>query len=205
MTSKTLNATVREKVGKVSSRQLRQRGKIPAVVYGRGEPLHISIDEREFGKEFKVLSESTLIDLKLGNTVRKVLLKDFQEHLLSGRILHLDFLEVDQRKPIRTHVSVHTRGTSPGQKEGGILEILAHSLEIECLPEDLPEAIEVDISQLGLGQTIHLRDIQPPKGVHILGHPDLPVVHVTTVKVHLETPQTESTSEPQGGSTPSSS
>lgn len=189
--SKSLTAVVRERVGKTSSRQLRQDGKIPAVVYGNGQPIHIVLNEREFNKEFKHLSESTIIDLNIGGKVRKVLVKDYQDDILKNKILHLDFLEIDQSKSIRTHVPFHVVGTAIGQKEGGILELIAHSIEIDCLPQDLPASIDIDVSALALGQTIHLRDLTPPKGVHFHGSPDMAIVHVTTAKEHNLSPQTE--------------
>lgn len=189
--TKTLNATLRDRVGKVSSRQLRSSGKIPAVVYGGGQSVHIAIDEREFNNKFKNISETTIIDLNIGGKVKKVLVKDFQDSLLKNRILHLDFLEIDQQKVIRTHVPIHVVGTSIGQKEGGVLELLAHTLEIDCLPQDLPQSIQIDVSALTLGQTIHLRDLTPPKGVHFHGSPDMAILHVTTAKEHNLAPATE--------------
>ncbi len=189
--SKSLSATIRERVGKTSSRQLRKSGQIPAVVYGNGQPIHIVLNEREFNKEFKNLSESTIIDLHLEGKVKKVLVKDYQDNILTNKIQHLDFLEIDQTKSIRTHVPFHLVGTAIGQREGGILELITHSIEIDCLPQDLPPSIEIDVSSLALGQTIHLRDLTPPKGVHFHGSPDMAIVHVTTAKEHVLTPQTE--------------
>jgi len=204
--TKTLNASVRQKVGKVNSRQLRKNGLIPAVVYGSGQPIHITLSEHEFNREFKKISETTLIDLNIDGKVKKVLIKDFQDNLYLNKILHLDFMLVDEAKTIRTHVPIHVIGTALGQKEGGILELITHSLEVDCLPKDLPEAINVDVSNLNLGDTIHLRDLPPIAGVHFHGNPDLAIVHVTTAKEHNLTPQTqEEAAEPTTTTTPAKS
>ena len=203
--TKTLNASVRQKVGKVNSRQLRKNGLIPAVVYGSGQPIHITLSEHEFNREFKKISETTLIDLNIDGKVKKVLIKDFQDNLYLNKILHLDFMLVDEAKTIRTHVPIHVIGTARGQKEGGILELITHSLEVDCLPKDLPEAINVDVSNLNLGDTIHLRDLPPIAGVHFHGNPDLAIVHVTTPKEHNLTPQTQEEATEPTTTTPAKS
>lgn len=185
---KVLHAEVREKVGKVNARQLRESGRIPCVVYGEGSPVHITVSQREFNKNFKTISESSLISLNVAGKVEQVLLKDFQDNIVKSRIEHMDFYKVSQNKELRTHIQVHLVGTPVGVKEGGVLELLAHSLEIECLPKDLPESLTVDVSGLVLGQTLHLSDLKLPNGVKVHGAPDMGIAQVAHPKSAFEEP-----------------
>jgi large subunit ribosomal protein L25 len=122
-----------------------------------------------------------------GETV-DVLVKDYQEDLTKERITHLDFFEIERGKLLRTHVHLHLEGSPIGVREGGLLETLTHSLEIECLPRNLPERISVDISGLVIGQSVHVRDVTPPEGVTIRTPVDQTVCLVTVHKVVEEKP-----------------
>lgn len=188
---KVLHAEVRSKVGKVSARQLREKGRIPCVVYGEGSPLHVSISEREFNKVFKTISESSIIALNIDGKTENVLLKDFQDNIIENRIDHMDFFKVSQDRELRTHVHVQPQGTPIGVKEGGIMELLTHTLEIVCLPKDLPDVLTVDVSHLALGQTLHLSELTLPKGVKVHGAPDQAIVHVTHAKSAYVEPTAE--------------
>lgn len=172
MEQRTLTATERKRLGKEESGRLRRTGMIPAVMYGRREPKSIAVDEHEFNIKFHTVSESTIIKLKLGETDHEVLIRDFQEDMISGRITHIDFYEVEKGKILRTNVSLHLIGTAVGVREGGLLETFVHEVEVECLPRDLPEKIEVEISDLKLGHSVHIRELPPREGVKILNSSD---------------------------------
>lgn len=172
MEKKTLAILLKSKNTKRENRQLRREGKIPAVIYGKTESQGIIIDEHEFNAKFPVISESIIINLKGDSSVHDVLIKDYQENIITGRVQHIDFYEIERGKILRTNAPVHLKGSSIGVLEGGVLETLIHELEVECLPKDLPEEILVDISALNVGDSIHVRDIEPPEGVRIITSQD---------------------------------
>lgn len=181
MKNVTLSASKRAAGNKSETKSLRKQGFIPAVVYGAGDEVSVSVSAREFNKAFHgAISENIRIDLEIdGDKKRQVLIKDYQYDPIKSRIEHLDFIELDPKKPIKTHVPVHLEGNAPGVKLGGILEFFTQELEIESLPKDLPEYIAVNIDSLGLGDSIHVADVDAPKGVKILTSPDQTLVAVT--------------------------
>ena len=172
MDHKSLTAQLRPETKTGAARRLRTQGQIPAVVYGHDAPVAVSIEAREFHREFHAVSESTIIDLKLDKKVKQVLIKDYQEDITRGDILHIDFLEIEKGKAIHTHVPVHLTGSARGAREGGILEHHLHELEIECLPKDLPEVINIDVTDLELGDSIHVHEMALPSGVKSLSAPE---------------------------------
>ncbi len=176
MQQKVLQANIRTETGKGPVGRLRRSGQIPAVVYGHEKTHSISIDGREFSQKFRTISENTIITLKTPEGDHDVLVKDYQENLLKRQILHIDFYEIESGKVLRTHVPIHVLGNSPGVREGGILETGLHELEIECLPKDIPEVYTVDISALGIGNSIHVNELQQLDGVKILNSQDQMVV-----------------------------
>lgn len=172
MEEKTLTILLKSKNTKRENRRLRREGKIPAVIYGKTDSQDIIIDEREFNTKFPVISESIIINLKSDSSEHNVLIKDYQENIITGRVQHIDFYEIERGKILRTHAPVHLKGTSIGVREGGVLETLTHELEVECLPKDLPKEILIDISALEVGDSIHVRDIEPLAGVRIITSQD---------------------------------
>ena len=178
MERKTLSAQERLELKKGASGRLRRSGKIPAVLYGHSGTSPITIDNREFSHKFKQISENTIINLQVGEKAYDVLVKDFQEDILKGRITHIDFYEIERGKALRTNVPVHTLGTPAGVREGGILETMLHTIEVECLPKDIPEIIEIDVSKLEVGESIHIADITPPENVKLLVPADYVIVSV---------------------------
>ncbi|QEN06220.1 50S ribosomal protein L25 [Thiospirochaeta perfilievii] len=179
MDKRTLSVVKRTSVGKNSLKSLRKEGFIPAVMYGHSDNTLFSVNEREFGKKFKVISENTIIDLKDGKDVYHVLIKDFDEDVLKGNILHLDFYEVEKGKSLNTIVPLHIEGSSVGVRLGGSLETLVHEIQVECLPKDIPEEIIVNIENLEIGQSIHVKDLAEIKGVKFLTSPEQVITHVT--------------------------
>ena len=158
--------------GKGASRRLRHAGKIPAVVYG-GEldPVSIQLDhERVWLASQHEWFYSSILDLSLGGDIQKVLLRDIQRHPYKQLIMHLDFQRVNDKEVLRTSVPLHFihEDVSPAGKSADV--VVTHELKevaVECLPSDLPESIEVDLSELKLGDIIYLSDLKLPSGVEI--------------------------------------
>lgn len=182
MEQQTLNVYIRETLKKGSAGRLRREGKIPAIVYGRGEPTPIAVDAREFGNKFHTVSESTIITLQADGKSFDVLVKDYQSDIMSGKILHIDFFEVESGKALRARVALHLVGTPIGVREGGVLEHLMHDVEVECLPKDLPAGIDVDVAAVKTGFSLHVGDIVFPEGVKPITPADQVVMTVTHVK-----------------------
>jgi large subunit ribosomal protein L25 len=172
MEEKTLSAVERKHLGKGEAGRLRRQGKIPGIIYGHTQPTPIAVDAYEFGTKFHRISESTIIKLRVDGQDHEVLIRDFQEDVTSGRVTHIDFYEVEKGKMLRTNVGVLLKGAAVGVREGGVLETFVHELEVECLPVNLPERIEVDVSELALGHSIHVRQMAVPEGVRVLNSPD---------------------------------
>lgn len=179
-----LAVTVRENSGKGAARQLRRSGKVPAVLYGQGECLLLTIEPEPLVKILKSQAGSTaLISLTVNGAKSKpkrtALLRDFQIDPVEGKVLHADLFEISMEKPIRVKVPVHVIGSTPaGVKEGGILHYNTRELHVECLPALLPDHIEVDASPLGIGQGIHLKEMAKLEGLRYLDDPEVMVVSV---------------------------
>jgi large subunit ribosomal protein L25 len=181
-----LSVEVREHTGKGMGRRLRAGGRIPAILYGRGrESVPISLDPRLLEKLLATSDAgmNTLIDLAVAGRSdlagRVVLVKELQRHPVRGSLLHADFYEVDLTKTIEVSVPIHVVGTAAGVAlDGGILDQALRELEIECLPRAIPDQIDVDVSALMIGQSIHVRELALPEGVKLLSDPDLSVVSV---------------------------
>ncbi|HET6452410.1 MAG TPA: 50S ribosomal protein L25 [Spirochaetia bacterium] len=168
MEAKKLNVEKRQGGGKSVAGRLRGAGKIPAVVYGHTNPTAIAVDAREFRTAFRRITENTIVELHMADGVHEVLVKDYQRDNLTGQVLHVDFYEFEKGKALRTRVPVRLIGNPVGVKEGGILEVLLHQLDVECLPKDLPEEITLDISELALDRALHVSGLALPEGVRSL-------------------------------------
>jgi large subunit ribosomal protein L25 len=186
MEAKKLNVEVRQGDGKGAAGRLRSSGKIPAVIYGHTTPTSITVDAREFRNAFRRITENTIVELHMGSGVHEVLVKDYQKDNLTGQILHVDFYEFEKGKALRTRVPIRLVGNPVGVKEGGILESLLHQLDVECLPKDLPEEINLDISELGLDRALHVSELVLPEGVKSLQSSDQVVCLVAHRKAEEE-------------------
>jgi len=185
-------AESRTETGKNVNRRLRRRGLIPGVVYGTGKAaVPVAVSPREIGAILKSASgENTLFDLDLGGTRRKVILKEFQREPLRGKLLHADFYEVALDKVITVKVHIELEGTPVGVKlQGGIVDFVTRELEVECLPADIPEHVEIDVSELMLGQSVRLRDLGEQVRWTSVSDPDLMLVHVITPRIVEEAPK----------------
>lgn len=199
MEQKVLAGNLRTEIGKGPVGRLRKSGKIPAVIYGHEKSHAISIDEREFGQKFRTISENTIITVETSEGNHDVLVKDYQEDLLTGRITHIDFYEIVSDRLLRTHVPVHLKGIAPGVREGGVLETLLHEIEVECYPRDIPQAVEVDISGLAIGDAIHVGDLKFADEVRVLNTPDQVIVTVAHQRIEVVAPTGEEEAEEEEG------
>jgi len=183
MSKVVLQAKSREKLGSAESRRIRKSGRIPAVIYGRsGAAVSIDLDSVEFIQSTKGISESTIVKVEVSGKSYDAFVKDTQRNIIDGKILHIDFYEVESGIALRAKVSLHLHGNPIGVREGGMLENPVHEIEIECLPKDLPEKIEIDISGLKVNQSLHVRDVPLAAGVKLLSNPDQVVALVKFAK-----------------------
>lgn len=202
----------REQAGKGVARKLRQNGRIPAVLYGKGKSLLLSIDPKD--ARHIILSQAghtglltVRIDEGDHQEERVAVLQDHQLDPITGAVLHVDLFEVSMDKSLRARVPVTVIGAVPaGVKEGGSLHQPLRELHIECLPAQLPDHVEVDAGSLQIGQGIRVQDVNIPHGVKVLDDGELMVVHVTTKisEAKLEALLTRETEEgaPEGGPAP---
>jgi large subunit ribosomal protein L25 len=165
-------AESRSDEGKGASRRLRRADKVPAILYGSSEPpASIQLDHNTVWLASQhEWFYSALLDLKLDGKTQKVLLRDMQRHPFKAQLLHIDFQRVDENKAIRIRVPLHfvNQEKSPAGKMAGVL--ISHAMtdvEISCLPRNLPEFVEVDLSELALGDIVHMSDLKLPTGVEI--------------------------------------
>ena len=168
-----LNATLREDQGKGASRRLRHANELPAIVYGGGkDPVSITLLQKDV--QHKLPDEhfySQVLALKIDGKAEDVLLRDIQHHPYKMDVMHMDFIRVDANKVVHIFSQLHFVGEdlSPGVKtEDGVFNHVITEVELECLPKDIPEFIEVDLSEMHVGDVVHLSDLNMPKGVEVL-------------------------------------
>ena len=176
MSDRSLTAQLRTETRKGAARRLRRQGRVPAVMYGHRDPLLLSIDAREFSRKFQQISESTIIHLSAGGETYDVLVKDFQIDHIIERLEHIDFFEIERGRILRARVLLHYVGNPIGVREGGLQEMLVHEVDVESLPRDLPERIDVDIENLAVGHSLHVSDLLIPDGVRVLTSQDQVIV-----------------------------
>ena len=155
-----LAGKLRKATGKSATRDVRNDDAMPAVMYGLKDNLNLSVDPKELKKLLEEKGRNTLIELNIeGDSSRNVVLKEYQSHPLKSGWLHADFLEVDITKKIRVKVPVVLVGTAPGEKQGGMINHIIRLLEIESIPKNIPEKIELPMHEVQLDQTIHVSDL----------------------------------------------
>ncbi len=187
--NKSLKADLRtEDFGSAGSRRLLRANRIPAVIYGKNDPVHIILDAREFTNKMRHFSETALLKISVGKKSYEVLMKEYQENLMRGEIKHVDFYEVTRGQVLRTVVSIILKGSPVGTREGGVLDQVMHEVEIECLPKDLPESFEADVSSLKINQVLHLKDIAIPASIKVLDDMNKTVASVKGVKAEVVAP-----------------
>lgn len=179
----TFEAVARERNGKGASRQLRREGRLPAVLYGKGqEPVSFSVEEAAFLQAYlKGNFQNKLVEIKLGGKKFHVLAREVQLHPVTDRPEHVDFLKVDEHTRVTVKVPVKLVNTDRcvGVKRGGALNVVLHQVEVVCEPDAIPSVLTVDVLELGIGHSVHLSAIELPKGVKSAHHEDVTIVSVT--------------------------
>ncbi|MFQ5482507.1 MAG: 50S ribosomal protein L25 [Nitrospinaceae bacterium] len=186
------------------NRRLRQEGLVPAIVYGRGKNLCLSLNSLELTRIIEK-GANALIELSIeGDSApkRTVVFKETQKHPFRNIWLHVDFYEVDMKKKVKVGVPIHFEGHSPGEKLGGMVEPHMHELHIRCLPEDIPDEIVVAMEKVELDQVVHVADLEVPSGLEVLDDPGDAVVAVHAVKAHDEEVAGEEAGEAEEGAPP---
>ena len=193
-----LTGKIREPKGKSAARKLRTDECVPAVLYGLKDNVSLSVNPKELNKLIEAKGRNVLIELQVeGDSAenRNVILKEFQTHPLKQGLVHVDFLEIDVTKKIKVKIPVFLVGASPGEKQGGRVNHIIRALEIESLPKDIPEKLEVDMSGVELNQMIHVSDLDLGEAVTILNDPNEVVVNCHLEKVKEEKPEGEEVEE----------
>jgi large subunit ribosomal protein L25 len=179
MADNVLTIESREQTGKGAVKKLRRRGLIPAVMYGYKGDKAVMVQGKEFLKMFEDIGEHAIITLDLDEKEKiDVIVKDYQVDPVKRDIIHIDFLQIKAGQLLKTEIPVKLTGVSKGVKMGGILEEYVRDLEIECLPKDLPEAFYIDISDLDIGDSIHVKDIPVGEEIRVLSSPEQVVLTI---------------------------
>ena len=185
-----LKATKRDVTGK-QVRALRRDGKLPAVIYGRhSEPVNIILDARSAGVTLAKVGSSSLVTIDVDGKEYPALVRERQRNYIKGSLIHVDFLAVSLSEKLKAEVRIELTGLSLAVKDSdAVLVTGLHTLSVECLPEDLPDHVMVDISPLvKVGDSIHVRDITMDEKIRILDNPDDMIVNATYAKIEVEAP-----------------
>ena len=190
----SLEVSPREGIGKEVAKKLRAKGQVPAVVYGgHRDPVAITVDRKTVSEMIQKSEHGvrSVFLLKMTGTDqnRHAMIKDIQIDPISRKMMHIDFVRVDMSEKVRVNVPVHVTGTALGVKEGGLLDFQVRELHVECLPNAIPDAVEIDVSPLGHHEYYRIADLKLPEGVKVLDDPDRVVVGVTQARAEVvETP-----------------
>ena len=183
-----LDATKRLRSGTNSVKQMRREGLVPGIIYGSkmGDPINLKVRAKTFEDIMHhSATQNLLIDLHIEEDSapsRLALVQDVQHHPLTGKVIHIDFHAVSENEKIHASVPVELIGDCPGVKAGGLLEHMLHSIEVHCLPKDLPEGIETDVSKLEMGDAVHVSELDLPEGVEASIAGDVIVAVVTELR-----------------------
>ena len=176
-------------------KELRQAGKVPAVVYGfETENTSLSVDENEFIKVIREVGRNGVIDLEIADGVTQVMVNEYQFDALKNQITHIDFIAINMQTEVTVEVQIELTGEAPGQKEGGVLEQPLFEVSVTAKPADIPETIEVDISELNVGDSIHVEDIRS-KGNFVIENEDADALVI--VSAPSEEPEVDEDAEEQ--------
>jgi large subunit ribosomal protein L25 len=197
----TVAATPRPARGKNEARRLRVSGLMPAIIYGTGkDPVAVSVSPKEVNKILhSSTGHNTIFDMAVGDApAEPVMVVDWQHHPLKGNLMHVDLLRIDLNKSIRVKVPVHLHGEAVGVKiGGGLLEVVNREVEIECLPNDIPEVFDVDVTALGLNQAVRASDLKMSESMRLLSPAEAVLVHVTSLRAEEAASATPGAAEPE--------
>ncbi|CAN5700538.1 50S ribosomal protein L25 [soil metagenome] len=202
MATAQLTATPRTGSGKGPARSLRSAGQIPGIVYGHArEPQPLTLDTREFEKLLSHISaESTVIELSLDGQTTKTLIREIQRHPFKRQILHVDFQELVAGEKVQVNIPIVLMGTPEGVRaSGGVMDQTLRELSIRVDPSAIPDHVEVDVSGVLIGHSIHVSELQLPEGVEVLNDPEAPVCVVAAPRAVVE--ETAAVAEPVEGET----
>jgi len=193
--------------GSANARRLRRSGNLPGIVYGGGkEALPVEMDTHAFELILQHhTSETMLLEVILDKKDARMLVKDVQHHPVNGELLHVDFQKVDSKQTLRVDLMIQLVGESAGVKAGGILEQVLHEIVVECLPDDLMETLEVDISALEIGDALHVSDLNLSDKFKIQSDPSSIIATVAEPRVEQETAEEEAVSTEEGEMTATTS
>jgi large subunit ribosomal protein L25 len=182
-----LNATIRKTRGNGPARSLRREGRFPAVLYGPGTPpVMLSVNVRDFEHVVqKGNIRRTIFSLSIQNgsvVTKPAVIKELQTHPVSGQFLHADFYEIDMNRKLRVMVPVVPKGKAKGEEFGGMLQIIEREIAVFCLPQEIPDSLEIDVNELGVGDALHVKDIALPAGVELPPGENYTVVTVVSPK-----------------------
>lgn len=202
MRSIDMTAEVRTTTGTGAAHKTRAGGKVPAVLYGLKEnPLHCSLDAKTFSKLLHGSSGGRqLVNLAVGGDVpsQLALVREIQVHPVTGRVIHVDFLRVDKDKRLKTMIPVHIVGVAAGQALGGTLDVVLREVEVECLPSEIPEFVEINVSHLNVGDSLHVSDLVMPENVRCVTEPGRALASVTAPKVEAAATTAEGEAAAEG-------
>ena len=190
MASATLSAEVRNDRGKGVARKLRAAGRVPGVVYGHGrEPQSLSLVARDLDKLLSsIAAGSTVIELTLGRATTKTLIREIQRHPFKKQVLHIDFMELVAGEKVIVDIPLVFVGIPEGVRlSGALLEQIVHSIEVNVDPSNIPNHIDVDVSNLKVGHSIHVNELTIPAGVTVLDDPEAAIARVQVARASVET------------------
>ncbi|MBU1713479.1 MAG: 50S ribosomal protein L25/general stress protein Ctc [Proteobacteria bacterium] len=196
MESIQLKAKVRKSVGNSPARVLRRGGEVPAVIYGPGkESVLLSVSVKDLENILKKTNVGqAILSLEIQNgdvSTRTAMIKELQIHPVSRKYLHVDFYEIAMDRKIRVKVPVVTQGIAKGIDFGGMLQVISREIEVLCLPLGIPKSIEIDITELDVGDAVHVRDIVLPEGVEIAADVNYTVVTILATKAEEKVSEEE--------------
>jgi large subunit ribosomal protein L25 len=194
-----IEVNAREPRSKHQARRLRRQGKIPAVLYGpKVQPLALELNRKDFSSRVAGLEGSHLVRLKSASAAladKVALVKEMQYHPITGDVIHADFYEVDLTARIEVSVPLHFVGKGAGVVRGGILQPIVREIQVECLPLDIPQFFNVDVSALDIGDSVHIEDLPMPEGVTAVYDSNFALVTIATPTVEEEPTAASATAE----------
>ena len=196
MAEVTLEVSKREATGKEIAKKLRRDGKVPAVVYGgHRDPVAIAVDRKSVSELIQKSEHGirSVFLLKMAGTdqQRHAMIKEVTIDPISRKMTHIDFVRVVMDEKVKVTIPVHLNGTAIGVKEGGVLDFQIRELHVECLPNAIPDSIDVDVAPLGGHEYYRIKDLNIPEGVKVLDDPERVVVGVTHLKAEVVEPTAE--------------
>ena len=200
MATVSFNATARDTVGKGAARTLRGKGQVPAVIYGHGrDPQALSLNARDLDKMLgHIQAESTVIEVTVGGQTAKTLIREIQRHPIKRQILHVDFQALVAGEKVTVSIPIVLTGVPEGVRlEGGVLDQTLREIEIEVDPANIPDRVEYDVTNMVIGDSVHISDLKVPEGVEVINGPETSVAVVAAPRAVIE--ETAVVAEPVEG------